>query len=158
MGAIGLRRGDARLFRDRQVGLVEVFAGQAVIAIENVRLFNETKESLERQTATGNVLDVISRSAFDIGPVLRTIAESSLALCRADHAVVWQRDGDEWFYDATAGDWPAAATSRGVRRRWEADAVRTGSTASAVQRPHTVHVPDTLHAALLRSTPDAAAT
>ncbi|HKB28368.1 MAG TPA: GAF domain-containing protein, partial [Candidatus Limnocylindrales bacterium] len=116
IGVITLRRSTPGAFSAHDEELLRAFAAQAVIAIENVRLFRETTDALERQTATSDVLDVISRSAFDIAPVLQTIADSSAALCRADHSVVWQRDGDEWFYDASSGDWPADAPSRRTRR------------------------------------------
>jgi GAF domain-containing protein/anti-sigma regulatory factor (Ser/Thr protein kinase) len=150
LGAVVLRRREAVPFTERQVELVQTFADQAAIAIENVRLFNETKDALERQTATGNVLAVISRSAFAIAPVLSTIAESSLALSRSDFVVVWQRDGDEWFYQATAGDWPEAAPSRGVRRRWAPGG--TSAVERAIDARHAVHIPDVLGDEQLRST------
>src|SRR5205814_799958 len=83
---------DARPFTDRHVDLLPTFADQAVIAIENVRLFNETKESLERQTATSELLTVISQSTFDLQPVLEIVMDKAVALCRADHA--WLRLDD----------------------------------------------------------------
>src|SRR5207245_857673 len=72
IGAINLRRTEVRPFTRREAKLVETFAEQATLAIENVRLFNETKESLDRQTATADVLKTISRSALDLGPVHET--------------------------------------------------------------------------------------
>src|SRR5205823_14247505 len=92
IGTIALRRFDARPFTDRHVDLLRTFADQAVIAIENVRLFNETKESLERQTATSELLTVISQSTFDLQPVLEIVMDKAVALCRADHA--WLRLDD----------------------------------------------------------------
>ncbi|HEY8807659.1 MAG TPA: GAF domain-containing protein, partial [Candidatus Limnocylindria bacterium] len=151
LGVIVLRRHEPRLFSDRQVELVETFADQAAIAIANVRLFNETQEALERQTATGEVLNVISRSAFEIGPVLQTIADSSLVLCHADFALIWQRDGDAWFYDTVAGDKPGTGRGpiRGERRVWQAD--RPTTISRAIERRKTVHVPDVLEDPALRS-------
>ena len=78
----------------KQIVLVTNFAAQAVIAIENARLLSELKQSLEQQTATANVLEVISRSAFDLHAVFETVAESSVRLCGADRAFIFQFDGE----------------------------------------------------------------
>jgi len=94
IGVIQLPRTEVRLFTDRQIALLETFADQAVIAIENVRLFNETKESLERQTATSQILDVISRSQTDLQPVFDTIADNAMRLCDGDQGVVGVFDGE----------------------------------------------------------------
>ena len=79
----------------RQRDLLKTFADQAVIAIENVRLFNETKEALERQTATAEILRVISSSPTDVQPVLEAVAERSGLLCRAEGSRVWLPQGDQ---------------------------------------------------------------
>jgi signal transduction histidine kinase len=101
IGAIFVARKQPGLFSDTQVQLLRTFADQAVIAIENVRLFNETKNSLEQQTATADVLKIISRSTFDLRVVLQTLIESAARFCSADKAnIVRERDGG--FYTAEA--------------------------------------------------------
>jgi two-component system NtrC family sensor kinase len=93
IGAIALWRMEARRFTDKQIALVKTFADQAAIAIENVRLFNETKEGLEQQTTTSEILRVISQSPTDVQPVFDTIAAAALRLCGATSANVFTFDG-----------------------------------------------------------------
>jgi len=94
IGTLGVSRRVARPFSESQLRLFEVFADQALIAIENVRLFNETKEALEQQTATSDVLKTISRSAFDLQAVFDVVVENATKLCRGDWGYLFQRDGD----------------------------------------------------------------
>ncbi|MGE5171664.1 MAG: GAF domain-containing protein [Rudaea sp.] len=93
IGAIALWRMEARAFTEKQVALVKTFADQAAIAIENVRLFNETKEALEQQTAISDVLRVISSTPSDLRPVFDSILAHALTLCAGDVAVLWRYDG-----------------------------------------------------------------
>ena len=93
IGAIGVSHRDVGAFSDERVELLETFADQAIIAIENVRLFNETKEALERQTATSEILRVISQSPRDVRPVFDTIVKSAVRLCEARFGAVFRLDG-----------------------------------------------------------------
>ena len=111
IGVIGIRRIDVKPFTDSQIKLVETFARQAVIAIENVRLFQELKESLEQRTATSEILGVIASSPTDIQPVLNTVAETAARLCEAIDVMVLRVDGDVLHLVAHHGPIPAGDVS-----------------------------------------------
>jgi len=134
IGALFLRRSEAVPFSDRQVELAETFAQQAAIAIENVRLFNETKESLERQTAISGILRVISSSPTDIQPVLDAIAESARQFCQAKNATVVLVRDDMLSTTANAGPLQAQTPD------WPLD--RGSITGRAIVERRTVHVAD----------------
>ena len=116
IGAILIRRFEVRAFTDKQISLLETFADQAVIAIENVRLFNETKQALERQTATSEILRVISSSPMDVQPVLDAVAESATRLCGATDALVYRVETGMILRVAHFGPVPSVSDARPVTR------------------------------------------
>src|SRR5438132_2269831 len=123
IGAIVLRRTEAQLFTDDEIALLQTFTDQAVIAIENVRLFKELEErnqalteALEQQTATSDILGVISRSPTEVGPVLAAVAESAARLCAAVDAIILSTEGPMMRRVAHFGDITSVSDVRSVTR------------------------------------------
>src|SRR4029453_17480744 len=139
IGAIALWRMETRPFTDKQISLVRTFARQAAIAIDNVRLFNETKEALEQQTAIAEILRVISSSPTDVRPVLDAIADRSAHLCDAASASMYLIEGKELRHLASKGPTPDQVT--------HVDALpinRDSLAGRAVLEQRTIQVPDLL--------------
>jgi GAF domain-containing protein len=141
IGSLNARRTDVRPFTPVQIKLLETFADQAVIAIENVRLFQELKEALEQQTATSEILGVIASSPTDIQPVLDTVAQNALRVCGAEDALVWRLDGSTLRLVANCGLLPARPI--GSERLVEHGSI----TGRAVIERQTVHVQEVAAAA-----------
>jgi GAF domain-containing protein len=138
IGSLNARRTEVRPFTPAQIKLIETFADQAVIAIENVRLFNELKESLEQQTATSEILGVIASSPTDIQPVLETVAESAARLCHAIEAQVLLQDGDILRPMGTFG-----SLGPSLREQVTLPIDRTSAAGRAVINRLVVHIEDT---------------
>ena len=142
VGVVTLWRRVVHPFTDRQVALVETFADQAVIAIENVRLFNETKEALEQQTATSEILRVISSSRTDVQPVFDTIAANAVRLCNARFSTVFRFDG-EFIHIAAFRNLTSEGTAA-FHNAYPCPPHRGGPTQRAILTRSIVHMPDVL--------------
>jgi signal transduction histidine kinase len=137
IGAIMLRKSAVNGFTPRQIELAETFAAQAVIAIENVRLFTELRESLDQQTATADILRVISQSPTDVQPVLDAVVKAALRFCGARDALIALRESeDNVVTRAHAGE--LGSTTLGLRR----DLARHTALGRAIHAGHTVHLSD----------------
>ncbi|MFZ0147454.1 MAG: GAF domain-containing protein, partial [Xanthobacteraceae bacterium] len=115
IGAISIYRQEVRPFTDKQIELIQNFAAQAVIAIENTRLLNELRESLQQQTATSEVLSVISSSPGELEPVFQAMLENATRICEAKFGMLYRFDGDNFHFAAEVGTPPELAEF--VRRR-----------------------------------------
>ena len=146
IGVFALTSDVVKPFSDRQIELATTFADQAVIAIENVRLFEqvqkrteELSESLQQQTATAEVLKVISRSTFDLQTVLDALVESANRLCEADGTIIWRPDGDRYSVSASYGLSPEFSDQvEDLALKPEGRSV----VGRALQSRHTLHIPD----------------
>jgi signal transduction histidine kinase len=139
IGAILIRRMNVRPFTDKQIAVVTNFAAQAVIAIENLRLLNELRESLQQQTATADVLKVISRSTFDLRTVFDTLLENAVRLCEAERAFLFRYDGELLRAAATYNVSPE------MREYVDSHPISPGRhsvSGRAMLERRTVHVPD----------------
>jgi GAF domain-containing protein len=143
IGAIVIYRQEVRPFSDHQIELIETFAAQAVIAIENTRLVNELRESLQQQTATADVLKVISSSPGDLQPVFDSMLANATRLCQASYGHMWLCEGNAFRTVALHGALPAA-------NQWQSGALFHGG--PDVPSVHAVRTRQPVHVADLRTT------
>jgi GAF domain-containing protein/anti-sigma regulatory factor (Ser/Thr protein kinase) len=141
VGAFVIYRTEVRPFTSKQIELVQNFAAQAVIAIENARLLNELRESLQQQTATADVLKVISRSTFDLQTVLETLTESAARLCEADIAAIIRQKGESNYWATSYGLSPEQSE---YLKNVAIGRDRGTVTGRVLMEGKTVHVPDVL--------------
>jgi transcriptional regulator with GAF, ATPase, and Fis domain len=139
IGTLSMYREVPLPFSDKQIELVSNFARQAVIAIENTRLLNELRESLERQTATANVLKAISRSGFELQPVFETVLENAVKLCEAERSFVFLFDGKVLRAAASYNTSPETPRSF-ARLRPSPVRARINSRSNSARPPSTVNI------------------
>ncbi|MBN9085565.1 MAG: GAF domain-containing protein [Reyranella sp.] len=139
IGVFILYRQEVRPFTEAQIALVEAFAGHAALTMGNARLMSEQREALEQQTATADILRVISQSPTDIAPVMTAVAKAAVGFCGAEDAHVFLRDGDEMVSSAHEG--PLSAHPLGYRDALDA---RNTARAQTIVEARITHIPDTL--------------
>jgi two-component system, NtrC family, sensor kinase len=139
-GALGVSRSEAGGFTDDEIAILRTFADQAAIAIENTRLLNELRESLEQQTATTEVLSVISRTPSKLQPIFDAIAAKALELCKAKTAAVYRFDG-ELIHLATPHSVSEGAITS-LRQTYPMRPSRAAATARAILNRSTIYIPD----------------